>query len=240
MILLFSDYGQEGPYLGQVESVLSKLAPDSHVINLLADCPRQDPRSGSYLLRALSIHMPEEAIVFAVVDPGVGNFNDQPIVLRLAERWYVGPDNGLFDMLCREAATIDCWKIHWRPERLSNTFHGRDLYAPVAAMLANGMDIPGERIEWQDKHGWPDELAEIIYIDHFGNCMSGLRGDSISNEETLIINDKMIPHAKTFSDVRRGEIFWYQNSLGLLEISVNQGSASAVLKLSVGSRLAFE
>ena len=237
MILLFTDYGMQGPYLGQVEAVLCRDAPGERVINLVADLPRQNPKASAYLLSAIVVEFPKDAVFFCVVDPEVGSFRDQPVILRVDRRWYVGPDNGLFDIVCRNAGKIDCWKINWRPERISDSFHGRDLYAPVAAMLANGMDIPGEKVVWQDRHQWPDELAEVIYIDAFGNCITGLRAGSISQGTVFKINGHKIPYARTFSAIGYGEAFWYSNSIGLIEISVNQGSAETEFQLSVGNIL---
>lgn len=238
MIALFTDYGLEGPYLGQVETVLYKEAPDEKVIYILADAPRQNPKASAYILDALIKGLPENTIFFCVVDPGVGSFEDSPVVMKIDNQWFVGPDNGLFDIVVRRAEYFKCWKIHWRPENLSSSFHGRDLYAPVCAMIANGIDIPGEKVIWQDKHDWPDELNEVIYIDRFGNCMTGMKVSNIDGNQVLSVGNHNIKYAQTFSDVKKGEAFWYENSNGLLEIAINQGSAEVVLDLSVGSHIA--
>jgi len=237
MIVLFSDYGLEGPYLGQVEAVLYKEAPDEKIINLLANAPRQYPKASAYLLEALTKEFPENTIFFCVVDPGVGSFEDTPVVMKIDSQWFVGPDNGLFDIVVRRAEYFKCWKTHWRPEHLSSSFHGRDLYAPVCAMIANGIDIPGEKVIWEDKHGWPDELSEVIYIDHFGNCMTAMKMSSIDGEQVLSVGDHNIKYAKIFADAKEGEAFWYENSNGLVEIAVNQGNAEKVLGLSIGSQI---
>ena len=121
-------------------------------------------------------------LVWAVIDPGVGGIR-APGVLEADGRWFVGPDNGLFEVVARRCdGTPQWWNILWRPDRLSETFHGRDLFAPIAARLARGEtprrggddfeDAPLERIQRLD---WPDDLAEIVYIDGFGNAMTGIR-----------------------------------------------------------------
>lgn len=235
MIVLFTDYGLHGPYIGQVEALLCRESPGTKVINLFADLPRQDPRAAAYVLAAYATEFLPATIFFCVVDPGVGSFDDNPVVLKLDNRWYVGPDNGIFDMVVRQSKTSECWKINWRPEKLSSSFHGRDLYAPVCAMIANGIDIPGEKIQWRDKHQWPDELAEIIYIDVFGNCMTGITATTVNKNSILYAGGKYLLYAKTFSAVAAGEPFWYENANGLVELSVNRGSAAALLKLNVGS-----
>ena len=238
MIALFTDYGLHGPYLGQVKAVLHLLLPAEKVINLLADAPRDNPKASAYLLAAFSqaFAADQETIFFSVVDPGVGSFQDQPVVIKADGQWYVGPDNGLFDMVCRRSSGVQCRRIDWRPETLSASFHGRDLYAPTIAMIRNN-EVPGKEITWQDRHGWPDDLFEIIYVDHFGNCMTGIRGEMLSNDKAIQVNSRMIDYADTFSTVAHGTPFWYHNSQGLVEIAVNGGSAARQLGLGTGTRV---
>ena len=149
----------------------------------------------------------------------------------------MGPDNGLFDIVARQDDKHECWEITWQPEQLSNSFHGRDLYAPVCANIVNKEAIPGDKIEWQDKHQWPDDLYEIIYIDHFGNCMTGVRASELDKKTILQINSTDISNATTFSDVSEGQAFWYENSNGLVEIAINQGSAVDVLNTNIGDEI---
>ena len=237
MIFLFTDYGLEGPYIGQVESVLHQHAPNAKVINLMADAPRNNPKASAYLLASLIHQIPIGSIIFCVVDPGVGSDKDKPTAIKIDGRWFVGPDNGLFDIVAKHAKEILAWHITWNLETLSSTFHGRDLYAPVCAMLENKEQIPGDRVGWTDKHQWPGDLNEVIYIDHFGNCMTGIRAESLNKVKVLKINDQEIPNAETFSDVAAGQVFWYENSNGLVEVAVNQGAASEKLKISLGSEI---
>ena len=236
MIALFTDYGLKGPYLGQVEAALHRLLPAEKVINLLADAPRNNPRASAYLLAAFSRACAAQpgTIFFAVVDPGVGSFRDTPVVIKADGQWYVGPDNGLFDIVCRRSSGVQCWRIDWRPETLSASFHGRDLYAPAAAMIRKN-EIPGETMTWEDRHGWPDDLEEIVYIDHFGNCMTGTRAEMLDNANEIQVGSITIPFAHTFSSVPGGVAFWYRNSQSLIEIAVNGGSAAEQLKLEIGT-----
>jgi len=237
MIFLFSDYGLEGPYLGQVDAVLYQRAPNEKVINLMADAPRTNPKASAYLLASLIHQIPADAILFCVVDPGVGSDKDKPIILKIDGRWFVGPDNGLFDIVVRQAKEIEGWKITWEPEKLSESFHGRDLYAPVCAMLANGDEFPGDKFDWQKKHDWSGDLHEVIYIDHFGNCMTGIRAAKLDKKTILIISENEISNADTFSDVSVGQAFWHENSNELVEIAVNQGSACEVFGITIGSKI---
>ena len=223
--------------MGQVEAVLARMAPGHRVITLFPDLPQHNPRAAAYLLAAYSSEFPEDTIFFCVVDPGVGSFTDAPVILRLDQCWYVGADNGLFDLKARRAVEIECRRIDWRPELLSSSFHGRDLYAPVCAMLANGVTIPATPQIWKDRHGWPDDLNEIIYIDAFGNCMTGYRAMSLGAENVLILNDHLaIINATTFAAAPAGQAFWYENANGLVEIAVNRGSAEQTLGLHIGNK----
>ena len=238
MIALFTDYGLQGPYLGQVQAVLHRHLPEEEVINLLADAPRNNPRASAYLLAAFSRACAAEpgTIFFAVVDPGVGSFLDQPVALKADGQWYVGPDNGLFDIVCRRSSGVQCRRIDWRPETLSASFHGRDLYAPAAAMIRKN-EPPGEAITWKDRRGWPDDLEEIIYVDRFGNCMTGIRAETLDDITGIRANGITIPYAHTFTSVPPGNAFWYRNSQGLAEIAVNGGSATEQLNLEIGTEL---
>jgi hypothetical protein len=237
MIFLFTDYGLQGPYIGQVETVLYQLAPKEKVIHLIADAPRNKPKESAYLLASLVSRVPEGSIIFSVVDPGVGSDEDKPVMLNIDGRWFVGVDNGLFDIVARQTKQIEAWQITWKLETLSNSFHGRDLYAPVCAMIANEKEFQKEKFEWKDKHQWPDDLNEIIYIDHFGNCMTGIRAKSLDKQLVLRIEHQDIINADTFSDVKEGKALWYENSNGMIEIAVNQGSAEVVLQLKIGSHI---
>ena len=173
--------------------------------------------------------------MFAVVDPGVGSGQDRPSVFRTESHWFVGPDNGLFDIVMRNAQSIECWEIDQIKADVSTSFHGRDIYAPACARLANDEAVPGTPRQWIDTHHWPDDLYAIIYLDHFGNAMTGIRASSVEKMSLLTINGQHIAYAETFAAVQVGESFWYINSNNLVEITINQGSAAMQLALAIGS-----
>ncbi|BBL76747.1 SAM hydrolase/SAM-dependent halogenase family protein [Methylomagnum ishizawai] len=239
MILLFTDFGAEGPYLGQMEAVLRREAPGVPVINLLSDAPTGDPRRGAYLLAALSRYFPEGSVFLGVVDPGVGG-ERAPVVLQADGRWFVGPDNGLFNTVALQAGDGEWRRIDWRPERLSMSFHGRDLFAPIAARIARG-DWAWENTPYPgpDGAGWPLDLPEIVYFDHYGNAITGLRHRADLDGLDLWVDGKRIPQAGTFCEVPQGAALWYRNSMDLVEIAVNRGRADRVLGLAVGAGVAF-
>ena len=245
MIVLFTDFGLNGPYLGQVENVLYREAPETPVINLIANAPAHNAKAGAYLLAAYMEEFSEGSVFFAVVDPGVGG-DRVPGVLEADGRWFIGPGNGLFELIIRRAKNEpQWWEIRWRPERLSATFHGRDLFAPIAGRIALGESLSGNEdfseapLDGIRRPDWPDDLAEVIYIDDFGNAVTGIRASTIPGYVKLSISGETISKADTFSDVSPGEVFWYENANGLLEVSVNQGKASEKLKLNVGSQVSL-
>jgi S-adenosyl-L-methionine hydrolase (adenosine-forming) len=239
MIVLFTDFGLEGPYTGQVKAVLYRAAPGVPVIELFADAPARRPKPAAYLLAAYGVWFPPGTVFLAVVDPGVGGPR-APVIVEADGRWYVGPDNGLFELVMRRADGVRTWEILWRPEPLSASFHGRDLFAPLAAQLARGEHPahPPRASEIGRHSDWPDDLPEIVYVDKYGNAMTGLRGNLLSREARLAVSGRVLRHARTFSDVPAGEAFWYENSNGLAEIAVNAGRAADALQLEIGSPVA--
>jgi S-adenosylmethionine hydrolase len=238
MIVLFTDFGSRGPYVGQMRAVLCREAPGVPVIDLFTDAPAFDPKASAYLLAAYAPEFPAGSVFLCVVDPGVGG-DRAPLIVKADGRWYVGPDNGLFAIAAWRAATVEAWEITWRPARLSASFHGRDLFAPVAARLALGEPPPGapRAVPAAD---WPDDLSEVIYIDGFGNAMTGLRAATLAENAVLRVAGRRLPRARTFSDVAPGGGFWYDNANGLAEIAVNRGRAADLLDLTAGSAIEVE
>ena len=240
MIALFTDYGLAGPYTGQMKAVLHQMAPGIPVIDLLADAPVGNPKAAAYLLAAYAAWFPEGTVFLSVIDPGVGGARPA-VFVEADDRWYVGPGNGLFELVQRRARKARCWDIEWKPKHLSASFHGRDLFAPVAAMLARGESPPAkQRDDGADRRpDWPDDLAEIVYLDHYGNAMTGLRPAMLPVSARLSVAGHMLERARTFGDRPAGTAFWYENSNGLAEIAVNQGRADRDLGLSIGVPVAI-
>ncbi|MFI4986344.1 MAG: S-adenosyl-l-methionine hydroxide adenosyltransferase family protein [Alphaproteobacteria bacterium] len=246
MIVLFTDFGAGGPYLGQVKAVLYAAAPSVPLIDLLADAPAHDPMSAAYLLAAYASEFPPGTVFYAVVDPGVGGPR-RAIIVEIEGRWYTGPDNGLFEPLMRRAGHVRAWEVTWRPARLSASFHGRDLFAPLAARLALG-EHPWDKPKWHEepwaetlaaeevrRPEWPDELSRIVYCDHFGNAVTGMRAASLPKDAALEIDGLRVVRARTFGDVPQGTPCWYENANGLAEIAVNQGRADRLPGVAIGS-----
>ena len=236
MIFLFSDFGLSGPYTGQVKAVLIRAAPGVPMVDLFADAPVFDPQLSAYLLAAYGeVFMPGD-VFLALVDPEVGT-DRRPLVMYADSRWFVGPDNGIFELVRRRSREVHVWVIDWQPAHLSATFHGRDLFAPVAARLARGEASPGVPIapDVVARPTWPDDLPRIVYIDVYGNAVVGVRARTLGRSARVEVNGRPIKRGRTFADAAPGETLWYPNANGLVEIAVNLASAADLLCLHVGS-----
>ena len=241
LIATFTDFGPGGPYTGQMQAVLLTQAPGTPVVDLLSLAPGFSPKPAAYLLAALAEQMPRQSLFLCVVDPGVGS-ERRGLVLQTQDYCYVGPDNGLLAVAARRQHEARVWEIDWRPEQLSSSFHGRDLFAPVAAGIARGEPPPGRLCGLDSMVGWdwPDDLAEILFIDHYGNAYTGLRAAGLDRSQALHVGPHRLTYARTFSEVPSGQGFWYENSCGLAEVAVNGASAVAGLGLELGQPVFLE
>jgi S-adenosylmethionine hydrolase len=234
MIVLFTDFGDGGPYVGQMKAVLAQYAPAVPVIDLLNEAPRFDVIASAHLLAAYANSFPTDSVFLGVIDPTVGSAERRPVIVKVDGRFFVGPGNGLFDVVAARGNDVQCWEITWRPEHLSHSFHGRDLFAPVAARLARGELPPGTPLASHASRIDTDDLHKIIYIDHYGNAVTGLRAEKLDSHAQLLLGKTILTYARTFSDVAIGQAVWYENANGLVEIAVNQGHAATQLALKVG------
>ncbi len=217
-----------------MKAVLAARAPGVPVIDALHDVPDFSIEPAAHLLCALQSQYPQGSVFFAVVDPGVGTAREA-IVVEIDGRHFVGPDNGLLSVVWARARRHKCWRIAWQPEGLSSSFHGRDLFAPVAAALA-ARRVPRS---WLAPKARPAvllpaaDLPLIIYIDHYGNAVTGLRAAQVSRTARLRIGARALRSARTFEEARGA--FWYENSMGLVEIALPRGSAAKRFGLRVGA-----
>ncbi|MBB4267014.1 SAM hydrolase/SAM-dependent halogenase family protein [Roseospira visakhapatnamensis] len=239
LIAIFTDFGLDGPYTGQMKAVLHQGAPGAPVVDLFADAPAFDARASAYLLAAHVAPLPPDTIVLGVVDPGVGS-DRAGLMVEADGRWFVGPDNGLFALVARRAARLRAYPVFPPPGRLSASFHGRDVFAPAAARLARG-DRPDAREALDpgcvDRADWPEDLARVVYIDRYGNAMTGMRASTLAATAELMVHGRPLRRARTFSDVPVGHPFWYENANGLAEVAVNQGRADEALGVRLGDRV---
>ena len=205
MLAIFTDFGVQGPYLGQMRAVLLAQAPAVPVVDIFPDLPPFHVQAAAYLLPAYSQYLPDNSVCVCVVDPGVGT-NRRALVVRADSRWYVGPDNGLFSILIRRAVDVQVFEITWRPEQLSKSFHGRDLFAPVAAAIARGEQLPAEEIEVTRllMPAWPEDLMQVVYIDSYGNAITGLRSCRVSKDGILDVGETSCEFRHSYAEAEAG------------------------------------
>jgi S-adenosylmethionine hydrolase len=235
MLVLFTDFGTHDPYVGQVKAKLTELAPAQQIIDLLHEAPDYNAHAGAHLIAAFAPLFPPGTVFLCVVDPGVGTDRDGVVVMA-GGRWFVGPDNGLLSIVAARNGDVKTWRIVWHPESASSTFHGRDIFAVIAALIAKG-EFPADRLEEKASlHVQFDagDLPRIVYIDHFGNGWTGISSAAVPVSSRIVCKGGEFRHAETFGHVEKGEGFWFANSVGLIELAVNRGNASEKLGFKVG------
>jgi len=206
MVVLFTDYGAADIYVGQLKGMIARYAPKVPVVDLLHDITAFDIRASAHLLAALEPHFPVGSAFCCVIDPGVGS-SRAAVAMRAQGRWFVAPDNGLLSVLAQRVACADLafWRITWRPPQLGRSFHGRGLFAPVAAWLASGQ-FPNDALQPIDNLGVlldPADFAEVIYVDHYGNLFTGIRATDVPRTATVTIAGRELRYAEVFAKKER-------------------------------------
>jgi S-adenosyl-L-methionine hydrolase (adenosine-forming) len=263
-ITFLSDYGLGDEFVGVVHGVIAGICPDARVIDLTHGIPRHDVRAGAAVLARALPYTPA-GVHLAVVDPDVGA-QRRALALRTAEqgRLLVGPDNGLLGPAAEQfggvAEAVEISSSPWRLESVSATFHGRDIFAPVAARLAGGAPLasagtpldPTElvTIERTEPRQEPGALiAHVVGIDGYGNASLDAGHDDLV-ESALKLGDSVAARAgsrrvrgvvaRTFSDVAPGALLLYEDAGGALALAVNGGDAAALLGLRAGDEVRLE
>ena len=252
LITLTTDFGLQDEYVGLMKGVIHSINPGIPVIDLTHYIPPQDVEWAAYMIYYSFNYFPEGSIHVIVVDPGVGG--SRPVkLLKLAGHYFLFPDNGVMTRLVRLQEPEELWTIsnsdYFLPE-ISNTFHGRDIFAPVAAHLSNGVH-PGRLGEASDElktlslprpQVKANEITgHIIHIDRFGNLITDIEQRmvdklSVSYDSPAIhlSRETLSGIRKSYNEVREGKVLAIFGSKGLLEISVNKGSAANVLNMDKG------
>ena len=259
LICFFSDYGSTDDFAGTCRAVIKRIAPEVQVIDVTHGLVQRDVLGGAVVLRNTMPYMPDRAVHLAVVDPGVGGPR-RPVALRSAgDRLFVGPDNGLLTLAAdadggvTDAHLLTNEELWLSP--LSATFHGRDIFAPVAARLATGLplDVVGvalepaglARLDVPAPEATADGIAATaVLVDRFGNVALNLSGAELEGAklgERLEVEcggERYFTRVvRTFSSVRPSDILVLIDSYGQVALAVNSGSASEVLGVATGDRV---
>jgi S-adenosylmethionine hydrolase len=250
IVTLLTDFGSVDTYVGQLKGAILAVDPSVALVDLTHSVPPQNVRAGAFLLWTAVEAFPPGSIHLAVVDPGVGT-SRRAIAAKCARGdFFAGPDNGLLPVaINRLGGLTDAVELtrskYWNP-RVSQTFHGRDVFAPVAGHLARGVPLRelGEGIaNLQGPQSFPlarEEgdalLGEILHIDSFGTLITNLWGDRLANEFTLTIRGRRIAGRQNavFESVAGGTLLAFVGSAGLVEVALRNGSAASELQISVG------
>lgn len=242
IITLTTDFGNRDHYVGSMKGVIYTINPDVTITDITHEIPAHDVFSAAFTLKSFVPYFPKEAIHIVVVDPGVGSIR-KPIVLEADEKFFVGPDNGVFTYVILESESFRAYEISnpkYFLSRVSFTFHGRDIFAPAAAHLSLGVSIGdlGKRLTnpfmleiKEPDIGEGQIIGEVIYEDTFGNLITNIPGSMVDSNSRLCVCDIVINGVcKSYSDASEGELLAVIGSSGFLELSVNRGRASDLIK----------
>jgi hypothetical protein len=258
VITLTTDFGTADGYVGAMKGVIASLAPDARVFDLTHETPPQDIRSAAFALYQAVPYFPRGTVHCVVVDPGVGTPRLPVAVLAENEQYLVGPDSGLFTLFCppftdADPVAVETTDIRWWREGAepSVTFHGRDVFASVAAHLARmitagspDLTVFGPRIQRLVRFEVPAPVeerdayrGEVVHVDHFGNAITNLPERWVDDAHGPVVVEaggKTMPVVRTYGDVGVGELCGLVGSAGWLEVACRAGSAADRLGLGPG------
>lgn len=255
-IALLTDFGLRDPYVGIMKGVILGINPDATTIDLCHEIEAGDIREGSFALAMAFPYLPEGTVFCAVFDPGVGT-DRRAVAVEIDGRFFVGPDNGLLSWVLRSrkvSQSVELTNKDFHLPEISGTFHGRDVFAPVAAHLSKGVSLGelGPSADGLVTFSIPEVVkgerslqGEVVYIDHFGNAITNI---SLADFEEWHHGEdgSVTAHfgsievkglSRTYGAVPHGHSAILFGSSGMLEIAINGGNAATQLGLSVGSHL---
>ena len=253
VITLLTDFGARDYFVGAMKGVILSINPRATIVDLTHEIPPQDIHAAAFNLLACYKDFPAGTIHLAVVDPGVGS-NRRPILVETGDQFFIGPNNGLFSWIIDREREFTAWQIANEQlfrKPVSSTFHGRDVFAPVAGALSIGVPpescgaafldlVALERLTpRQTENGFE---GSVIHIDRFGNCITNFTAEHIDEERIaagakLIVNDKEVSSIRKFFADQSGpknELFMLVGSAGFVEIASQNASAAAILSAKRG------
>jgi len=255
VITLTTDFGVQDHYVGAMKAVLLSISEKARLVDISHQIPPQDIMAGAWVVRNSAMLFPPNTVHLVVVDPGVGT-NRKPIAIKIKDQYLVGPDNGIFSLITDQYDYKGVELTNpefWRADQ-SSTFHGRDIFAPVAAHLSNGVKMSelGEPIEKLETYRWAVPISDrdgvqgwVVHIDHFGNLISNIPESMIRDAvgggdlKIYVGNTIFDTVVNTFGDVPDGEPAAYIGSSGVLEIAINKGDAREMLGVEKGAQISI-
>lgn len=256
LITLTTDFGNGSHYVAAAKGVILTLNPDARIVDLSHDIPAQDLRQAAFFLVSTLPYFPPETLHVVVIDPGVGS-QREILYVELANLRLLVPDNGCWTWLLEEERRRPrvirlTEKRFWR-SRVSSTFHGRDIFAPVAANLSLGLD-PRELgpivSEWvrlarpAPRYDAKGIAGEVLYVDRFGNLITNIPGEALTLDDRpkrIRVDGIEVPRVvRAYSDAEPGTLIALVSSTEWLEVAVNQGDAARQLDASIGTPVTME
>ena len=254
MITLTTDFGLRDPYVAEMKGTILTINPKATLIDITHDIEKFSIRVGSFILALAAPYFPKATTHLAIVDPGVGT-ERRGIVVQTKKGFFIGPDNGILMLAAQSQGIESIYELSnpnlMRPQT-SNTFHGRDIFAPAAAYIDRGIQPRDFGLEIKDPvlpHFLVVEQidgilnGEILYIDGFGNVIFNIKEKIMPNSSVIDIKLPQISlklkFCKTYGEAATGEPFVLVGSHGFVELALNQGSAAEKFHLKVGDKIAI-
>lgn len=252
IIALLTDFGTRDYFVAAMKGVILSINGEARIVDITHEIPPQDVLFAGFTLRHCYRNFPAKTIFVAVIDPGVGSLR-RAILVETGEYFFIAPDNGLLSFVFDETADFRVSELtgeKFFAEKVSRTFHGRDVFAPVAAHLSNGVEPDKFGREIKDfarfAAAQPREIsnkeveAEIVHIDRFGNLVTNLAEKDLPEKFRLEIGGKSIDKLRNFfAESEKSEIFMILGSAGFLEIVAFQDSAANLLKAATGQKISL-
>ncbi len=255
IITLTTDFGDHDHYVGAMKGVILSTTPDVILVDITHHIRPQDVHQAAYILSSATPYFPQGTVHVAVVDPGVGT-ERRPLVVRTHRALYVAPDNGLLTPIYEREGVEEAVHLtnstYWLP-RVSHTFHGRDIFAPVAAYLARGVPLnalgkpvaPEDlvRLKWHSPRRVDEKCIEgmVVHIDHFGNIVTNIPAEMLDAPpeawEFEVGGHRFRGLKRAYAEVEIGEPLALIGSNQTVEFSVREGNAAAVLGVQVGEKV---
>jgi hypothetical protein len=255
IITLTTDFGLKDPYVAEMKAVILSISSDAIIVDITHDIEKFNVRMGAYVLASAAPYFPKDTIHVAVIDPGVGT-ERRPILIQTKRAFYIGPDNGVLTLAAENQGIEHVYEIknkkHMMP-KISNTFHGRDIFAPAAAHLAKGTQ-PAEygpeireivtpkfaKVIRQDDAF----VGEVLHVDSFGNIITNFREkelEALSAKDAIHAEIKgarlKLKLCKAYAEAEAHKPLAIIGSHNFLEISINQGNAAKTFKAKVGDKI---
>ena len=250
MITLLTDFGTRDYFVGAMKGVILSINENAVMVDITHEIEAQNIRAAAFTLKNYYQNFPRQTIHVCVVDPGVGS-NRRAVLVETEDYYFIAPDNGLLSFVLAELENIRAFELNndeFFHHPVSQTFHGRDIFAPVAAHLSNGIapskfganisDLKIFEISKPRVAGENTVEGEVIYIDRFGNLVTNFETKNLPAKFYLEISKKqIIEHRGFFNQSENGALFSFAGSAGLLEIAAFQNSAEKLLDVKIGAKV---